>query len=139
MFRKEPWLDTLKRHDFDPDLPTFFLWEGVIYYLEPEAVYATLDAASSQGTDGSAIAFDYLSQEMIEGRGSLFVRYSIKVLQATGEPLLFGISTDPPARQQVATLLEAHRLTLERYEPFGEESANKKPFGGLVMAVSNMA
>ena len=78
----------------------------------------------------------YFSQEMIEGRGPLYLRFSIKLLQASGELWLFGISTDPPARQQVANLLEAHRLALERYEPFGEESANKKPLSGLVVSVS---
>jgi hypothetical protein len=40
----------------------------------------------------------------------------------------------------VANFLAAHGLKLERYEPCGEESAgkkpSKKPFGGLVVAVS---
>ncbi|MCG8346956.1 MAG: hypothetical protein MI924_04165 [Chloroflexales bacterium] len=43
---------------------------------------------------------------------------------------------NPPAREQVAKLLVAHGLKLERWEPFGEECANKKPFGGVVAAVS---
>jgi len=129
-FNKEPWLETLKQHDFDPGLPTFFLWEGIIYYLETEAVHATLNAINSQCAGGSAIAFDYYSSEFI-------MRDLAKTTRVIyGEPLQFGIPTDPPARQQVSNLLETHKLKLERYEPFGEESANKKPFGGLVVAVS---
>lgn len=135
-FNKESWLNSLKRHDFDPDLPTFFLWEEVIHYLEADAVDATVDAVSSQCAGGSAIAFDYLSRETVEGTGSFVFSLTVKYLQAVGEPWLSGISTDSPAREQVANLLEAHGLRLERYEPFGEESANEKPFGGLVVAVS---
>lgn len=128
-FNKEPWLETLKRYDFDPGSPTFFLWEGVIYYLEAEAVHATLDAISSQCAGGSAIAFDYYGSEYI-------IRNLAKVTRLSGEPLQFGVPTDPPARQQVVNLLEAHGLKLERFEPFGEESADSKPFGGLAVAVS---
>lgn len=60
----------------------------------------------------------------------------MKELEAMGEPVPFGIPTDPLAGGQVAKLVGAHGLTLERYEPFGKESANRKPFGGLAVAVS---
>jgi O-methyltransferase involved in polyketide biosynthesis len=119
-------------------LPTFFLWEGVVYYLEPEAVNASLDTVGSQCASGSAIAFDYFSPEAFGAEGPLILRVAGKMLQASGEPLRSGIPTDPPARAQVVHAVGAHGLTLERYEPFGEESANKKPFGRLVVAVSNV-
>ena len=97
-FNDEPWLEGLERHGFDPALPGFFLWEGVVYYLDDEAVHATL--------------------------------------AAIGEPLRFGISTRPPAREQVADLLAAHGLELERYEAWGDDSGDRLPLGGMVAAVS---
>jgi hypothetical protein len=66
----------------------------------------------------------------------LYLRLGLKLLAASGERWVFGISTDPLARDQVANLLGAQSLDLERYEPFGEESANVRPFGGLVVAVA---
>ena len=135
-FNKEPWLDSPKRHGFDPDLRTFFLWEGVVYYLEADAVYATLEAVGSQCASGSAIAFDYFSREMVEGSGGLVSNLTLMYFRAMGEPLLFGIPTDPPAREQITNMLEAHSLKLARYEPLGEESANKKPFAGLALAIT---
>jgi methyltransferase (TIGR00027 family) len=46
-FNKESWLDALKRVEFDPDKPTFILWEGVTYYLEAEAVEAILQTVAT--------------------------------------------------------------------------------------------
>jgi methyltransferase (TIGR00027 family) len=134
-FNEEPWLDALEQHGFDPGLPTFFLWEGVVYYLEEEAVHATLETIGSLAS-GSVVAFDYASREMVEGSGSLAFRMGKRSLEAIGEPLRFGISTVPPARKQVADLLAAHGLELERYEAWGEESGDRMPFGGMVAAVS---
>ncbi|MCG8346955.1 MAG: SAM-dependent methyltransferase [Chloroflexales bacterium] len=93
-FNREPWLDSLKRYNFDPKQPAFFLWEGVIYYLEAEAVKATINAVSSQITSGSAIAFDYFCRELVAGVGRLTFRYGAKWSQAVGEPLQFGIPTE---------------------------------------------
>ena len=38
----EDWLEKLVQAGFDPDKPTFFLWEGVTMYLDREAVESTL-------------------------------------------------------------------------------------------------
>ncbi len=134
-FNEEPWLEGLERQGFDPALPSFFLWEGVVYYLDDEAVHATLAAIGSLAS-GSIVAFDYASREMVEGAGSLAFRMGKKSLEAIGEPLRFGISTRPPAREQVADLLAAHGLKLERYEAWGDESGDRLPLGGMVAAVS---
>lgn len=138
-FNKEAWVDSLKRHDFNPNLPTFFLWEGVTYYLDAETVHANLGAVGSACASGSVIAFDYFSQEVIDGLGPLLLRYSVKLLQASGERLKFGVPTHAPALEQISNLVGTHRLKVERYEPLGAEGINEKPFGGLVVAVSTPA
>ena len=136
-FNKESWFAALKQHGFNPDIPTLFLWEGVIYYLEESAVHSTLDIIGSECARGSAIAFDYLSTKLLRTERGLFSTVG-KLLQALGEPLQFGISTGPPAYEHITKLLATHNLEVERYEPFGNEGKHKKPFGGLVVARTSL-
>jgi len=41
-FETDDWLARLVEAGFDPGKPAFFLWEGVMMYLERQAVEATL-------------------------------------------------------------------------------------------------
>ncbi|TME00741.1 MAG: class I SAM-dependent methyltransferase [Chloroflexi bacterium] len=59
-FMTEDWLEKLVHAGFDPDKPTFFLWEGVTMYLDREAVESTLRKIAGTAS-GSVVAFDYLS------------------------------------------------------------------------------
>lgn len=135
-FNTESWIERLIQSGFDPDLPTFFLWEGVSYYLTEDAALATLDTMSSQCAKGSAIAFDYASKEIVDGVGPKSFQRLMKNLERAGEPWLFGVSTASPARERVAELLAEHHLALARYEPCGAESDEEQPFVGLVVAES---
>jgi O-methyltransferase involved in polyketide biosynthesis len=66
-FEKEDWLARLTAAGFDPGKRTLFLWEGVIIYLEREAVEDTLRKIASTAP-GSAVAFDYFTTEALESR-----------------------------------------------------------------------
>lgn len=134
-FNQEFWLDALKRRNFDIDLPTFFLWEGVVYYLQAQVVHTTLDAVGSKCARGSLIAFDFPSREIVDGAGPLIVQGILRFLRLLGEPWLYGISTEAPARERVVNILAKHGLGLKRYEPMGDADCRKWPFGGLVLAV----
>ncbi|UCD72916.1 MAG: SAM-dependent methyltransferase [Candidatus Bathyarchaeota archaeon] len=136
-FNKESWLDALKRVGFDPDKPTFILWEGVTYYLEAEAVEATIQTVATQLAKGSAIAFDYAAKHIIEGDASLFVRIALLELRIFGEPWMFGISTDPPAKEQLVEFLGHNGLKLAEYEPIGKGDKKQRLDGGLALAVNN--
>ena len=52
-------LDKLLAYGFDPSLKTLFIWEGVTYYLDAEAVDATLAWVHANAIPGSTIIFDY--------------------------------------------------------------------------------
>jgi O-methyltransferase involved in polyketide biosynthesis len=80
---KLTWLEKLVDAGFEPDKPSFFLWEGVTYYLDREAVEDTLRTIASTAT-GSVVAFDYLTVDLIEGR-SLTMRYGKAALNAAEE------------------------------------------------------
>jgi methyltransferase (TIGR00027 family) len=52
-------LDKLLACGFDPSLKTLFIWEGVTFYLDAEAVDATLAWVRANAALNSAIIFDY--------------------------------------------------------------------------------
>jgi len=135
-FNQKSWLEALEEQGFDPSLPTFILWEGVTMYLNDEAVRATLNKVARLAP-GSRIAFDFFSREMVRAEGPYarqgkFIQLGSKFY---GETVLFGISTRAPARDHVHLLLMSQGLDLAKYEPVGEESPPKIPFGGLALAI----
>jgi len=85
--------DELKKAGYDPGQKTFFIWEGVTYYISGEAVDSTLRFIATQSAPGSSVVFDYMPLGVIKGdfktypdarRLSFWVAYR-------GEPFVFGI------------------------------------------------
>lgn len=58
-FERERAGDALRRSGFDPAVPAFFNWLGVVTYLSREAIFATLRALREASAAGSRIVFDY--------------------------------------------------------------------------------
>lgn len=136
-FNRGSWLDALKRAGFDPDQPTLVVWEGVTYYLEEETVARTFQTVATELAQGSAIAFDYAANHIIEGDASLPFRLALIELELLREPWRFGIPTDPPAEEQLAELLQQHGLALAEFEPFGNGDGSQRLDGGLALAVND--
>ena len=135
-FNQQTWLESLTEHGFDPDLPTFILWEGVTMYLDDAAVSKTL-AEVAGFAPGSRIAFDFFSRELVFGRKpyavmGAYMRYALKSFY--GENMRFGISTAAPARQQALVFFEGRSLEVESFESLGRESGRSTPIGGLIVA-----
>ncbi len=135
-FNQRSWMDSLVEHGFDPELPTFVLWEGVTMYLDDETVAATLARVASLAP-GSCIAFDFLSRELVFGRRPYlllgnYAKYAMGAFY--GESWHFGLSTAAPARQQVLDFFDGLGLEVETFEPLGRESARAAPIGGVVLA-----
>ncbi len=134
-FNTETWLNALKRAGFDPDKPTFVLMEGVTYYLATKAVEATLQTVATQLSKGSAIAFDYPATRIFQDDAPLFYRLAAWGIQLAGEPWIFGgISTEPPAKEQLAAFLERNGLKLADFEPIGRQ--DQQLHGGLALGVN---
>jgi methyltransferase (TIGR00027 family) len=51
---------------------TFFLWEGVSYYLPAEAVTAVLRLVATHSGPGSGILFDYVTRKFVDGDHSTY-------------------------------------------------------------------
>ena len=130
-FGQTSWFDALLRRGFDPDLPTFILWEGVTYYLDEKTVQTTLRTVSGLAV-GSRIAFDTYSLEFFSGFLGQYMRLLVKV--SYGESFQFFLSTAAPARKQASDFIASQGLALAAYEPLGEERGKTVPVGGFILA-----
>ncbi len=132
-FEKEDWLIRLVDAGFDTGKPTLFLWEGVIMYLDREAVEATLRKIAGTAK-GSVVAFDYFTTEPLESQ-TLYWRYARATTKAAGEPLKFGVDSTPPSRERLAELLRSCSLSLGEQRTLGQETKRKRAWGGFATAI----
>jgi methyltransferase (TIGR00027 family) len=87
-FTKDNLLDELRKVGYSEQQNTFFLWEGVTYYLPESAVKDTLHFVRDHSTSGSRIAFDYFgaSNPSVNNPRGLYARW--------GDPVIFGFPND---------------------------------------------
>ncbi len=91
-FNTQSLADRLYANGYDRNLKTLFIWQGVSMYLTPEAVDNTLTFVSKNSASGSAIVFDYIYQEVVNGvykHGEVANMRRYRFM--TGEGLTFGI------------------------------------------------
>jgi methyltransferase (TIGR00027 family) len=132
-FEKEDWLTKLKEAGFDPGKPALFLLEGVLMYLDREAVESTLRKIASTAK-GSVVAFDYFTTEALESR-ALYWRYGRAATKAAGEPIKFGIDSTPPSHERLAELLQSCGLSVAEQRTLGQETGGERAWGGFAIAV----
>jgi methyltransferase (TIGR00027 family) len=132
-FEEGDWFEKLAEAGFEPDIPSFFLWESVTMYLERETVESTLRKIAGTAA-GSVVAFDYFSAELVESR-SPFMRYAKAVLRATGESLKCGIDTPPPVRPRLEAWLATCGLALEEQRNFGRATGRRRAPAGFATAI----
>jgi methyltransferase (TIGR00027 family) len=107
-FARENFAECLAAAGFNQRRRTFFLWEGVSYYL-PEASVASVLALVTTCASGSAIAFDYAVRSFVAGDHSTYGGKQVaRWLEEIGEPFLFGLDAD-----EMRAFLERHRLVLK--------------------------
>ena len=129
--------ERLAAHGFDEGARTIVLWAGVTPYLEPEGVAETLRWFAAGTGGGSAISFDYLWKEMLDGDDSFHGAAQLrKRVEAGGEPFRFGIP-----RGESKGYVEQFGLVLE--EDLGPKDAQERllhgagapyGFGGMALA-----
>jgi methyltransferase (TIGR00027 family) len=136
-FEKEDWLARLVDAGFDPGSPTLFLWEGVILYLDRDAVESTLRKIASLAR-GSVVAFDYFTTEPLRSQ-ALYWRYGRAMTRAAGEPITFGVDSTPPSRERLAELLRSCGLALTEQRTLGQETQGKRAWGGFAVAIVESA
>jgi methyltransferase (TIGR00027 family) len=132
-FEKDDWFKLLVDAGFDPAQPALFIWEGVIMYLDKEAVESTLRKIAGAAR-GSVLAFDYMTTEILESR-ALYWRYARAMTKLAGEPLTFGIDSSPPSRERLVELLRRCGLSLGEHRTLGQETGGKRAWGGFATAI----
>ncbi len=94
-FEKDDFVERLQAAGFNAELPTYFVWVGVSYYLTAQAVTDTLQRLASLSRAGTKLVWDYLLAEVIAGTSTnrTALTQARRVAQI-GEPWLFGLATD---------------------------------------------
>ncbi len=131
-FETDDWLNGLINAGFNSGQPVLFIWEGVVPYLDREAVKDTLRKIAGTAK-GSIVAFDYFTSEVLESR-ALSMRSIRASLNAGGEPLKFGLDSTPPSRERLAELLQSCGLTLIEQRTLGQDTEGKRAWGGFAIA-----
>ena len=132
-FEREDWLARLVHAGFVLHQPALLLWEGVMVYLDKEAVERALRTIAGTAR-GSVVAFDYLTTEPLAAP-ALYWRYGRAMTRAGGEPLTFGIDSTPPARERLMELLRSCGLTLVEQRTLGQETHGRRAWGGFALAI----
>ncbi len=94
-FEKDDFVERLQTAGFNAELPTYFVWVGVSYYLTAQAVTDTLQRLASLSHAGTKLVWDYLLAEVTAGTSTnrTALTQARRVAQI-GEPWLFGLATD---------------------------------------------
>jgi methyltransferase (TIGR00027 family) len=95
--------EVLQAAGYDKTARTFFIWEGVTYYISAQAVDGTLRFIAAKSAPGSSVVFDYALEEIIKGDFRRFptARWGMQWFASMGEPWVFGIA-DGQAASYVA-------------------------------------
>ena len=86
-----PWKASLVAAGFDPDQPTAFLAEGLLYYLDADEAGSFFDTIREVAAPGSWLGMDAVNQEVLT---SPFMANYVDKLRELGCPWKFGLS-DP--------------------------------------------
>ena len=91
-FETEDFGQKLLARGYDRSKKTLFVMEGLVMYIPPEAVDATLSFVVQNSGKGSTIIFDYYPRSVVDGTCELEAGRNIHdFVIRQGEPLQFGI------------------------------------------------
>ncbi|GGK25633.1 SAM-dependent methyltransferase [Salinarimonas ramus] len=85
------WVEPLKSAGFDPQAPTLWLVEGLLFFLTDDQARHVLSTCRSLSAPGSRLVVDMTSAALLR---SPFTRAFLATLEADGNPWRFG--TDEP-------------------------------------------
>ncbi len=106
-FTRQNLDEVLVAAGFLPNERTFFVWEGVTYYLPRDAIESTLRVVATHAP-GSEIVFDYAVEGALgDEHGDARLTGIVASAAAWGEPWLFEVSRD-----DLAAMLAAAGLTV---------------------------
>jgi methyltransferase (TIGR00027 family) len=132
-FETEDWFGKLVEAGFDTTRPALFVWEGVIIYLDRDAVEDTMRKVASCAK-GTLLAFDYYTTVSLDSN-EMYWRLARSSTKSAGEPLKFGVDSTPPLRHRVGELVGSNGLALLEQRTLGRETEAERAWGGFAIAV----
>lgn len=86
--------EVLGKAGFAADHKTFYIWEGVTYFISQAGVDSTLRYIAGKSAPGSRIVFDYMLADVVQGLdySAYGARRTIYFVANRGEPYIFGIA-----------------------------------------------
>jgi methyltransferase (TIGR00027 family) len=96
--------EVLARAGFENNQKTFYVWEGVTYFISGAAVDSTLRFVANRSAPGSQIVFDYMLEDVVMGcdYSPYGARTTVFGVSLYGEPYIFGIA--PPTIEAFVNL-----------------------------------
>jgi methyltransferase (TIGR00027 family) len=88
----EDWPTALLAAGLNPDIPTAWLIEGLLQYLDEGAVRTLFERVNALSAPGSTLLYDIVGKTLLEGP---YMAPVLAAMAAQGSPWLFG--TDAPA------------------------------------------
>jgi methyltransferase (TIGR00027 family) len=128
---------SLDSQDYIATARTFFLWEGVSYYLTAEAVTAVLRLVATHSGPGSSILFDYVTRRFVDGDYSTYgARELARGWRRLGDVNRFGVDDvaafTGPLGLRVESDVDANEL--DRRYLQGTRGLGLKPWGCMRVA-----
>ena len=100
--------ERLEAAGYDATRRTLFVWSGVAPYISAEAVGAVLAFVGQRSGAGSAIVFDYIFSEFLEGDDGYYGAAQLrKSVERQGEPFRSGVPEG-----EIGRFVEEHGLVL---------------------------
>ena len=121
-FERDDFARKLTEAGFDPAQPAFFNWMGVTYYLEKDAIRATLAKLGNLAAAGSELTLDYmgLRECLLEKKDRVLFDGILQFVAKYGEPMVSQF--DPASVQQEMGLVEGWELMKHEFPAEESES-----------------
>jgi len=87
----QDWTDALRSNGFDPTVPAVWLIEGLLQYLDEDAVHTVFERVDALSAPGSVLLYDIVGKTLLDNVMLAAVR---EQMERNGAPWLFG--TDAP-------------------------------------------
>lgn len=86
--------EVLMKAGFTKNQKTFYVWEGVTYFIAEMGVDSTLRFIADHSAPGSQLVFDYMLEEVVQGTdySAYGSRMTVFWVAFQGEPYVFGIA-----------------------------------------------
>ena len=127
-FNHEYFGEKLAKHRYRTDAKTLFIWEGVTYYISPQAVDTTLNFIVANSGEGSSVIFDYFPPSVADGTCGLKEAQRLREgLKNFGEDIVFGIDPEKTAKfLSTRGFYKVNNVTRDIYMPAYFKGKNRK-------------